>query len=136
VEAGQRAAALTAQLLAFSRRQILQAQVVNLNSLLSDTNNMLSRMIRESIVLQLQLDARVPNVKADPGQLVQVILNLAVNARDAMPAGGTLTITTSNVDFPTDHNDQGTVVPAGRYVVLTVKDTGNRHECRDTGEDI
>jgi len=124
VAAGQRASALTAQLLAFSRRQILQPQVVNLNTLLSDTNNMLSRMIREDIALQLRLDAGVRNVKADPGQLVQVILNLAVNARDAMPAGGTLSIATSNVDFPADHSDQGTVVPAGRYVVLTVKDTG------------
>lgn len=124
LDAGQRAAALTAQLLAFSRRQILQPQTVNLNKLLEDTHKMLTRVIRENIVLKLELENAVHNIKADSGQIVQVILNLAVNARDAMPAGGTLTLAASDVVFTNAYNEQGTVVPAGHYVVLTVQDTG------------
>lgn len=122
--AGQRAAALTAQLLAFSRRQILEPEIVNLNHLLLETHRMLSRMIRENIVLQLELDEGVHNVKVDSGQLVQVIVNLAVNARDAMPAGGRLTLRTANVELAAAYNDHDTRVPEGQYVVLTVHDTG------------
>jgi two-component system, cell cycle sensor histidine kinase and response regulator CckA len=96
--AGERAAALTQQLLAFSRRQLLTPQILNLNEVIGDVRVLLERLIGEDIRLEVELDPQLGNVEADRGQLEQVILNLAVNARDAMPTGGKLTIATTNVD--------------------------------------
>jgi signal transduction histidine kinase len=120
--AGERAATLTAQLLAFSRRQILLLQVVNLNTLVHETGILLRRVLGEEveIVLRLQPDLRV--VQADPGQLGQVLLNLAANARDAMPAGGSLTVETANVDL--DAGCTCLVLAPGPHVMLAVSDTG------------
>ncbi len=118
-KAGDRAAALTHQLLAFSRRQVLQPQILDLNALVTDAEKMLRRVIPENIEVITRLDRSLRKVKADAGQLNQVILNLAVNARDAMRSGGKLTIATSNVTT-------GPELPLapGPYVLLTVADTG------------
>jgi two-component system, cell cycle sensor histidine kinase and response regulator CckA len=123
--AGRRAASLTRQLLAFSRQQVLAPKILDLNSVITDTEKMLRRVIGEDIELGTVLDANLGRVKADQGQIEQVILNMAVNARDAMPNGGKLTITTSNIEL-----DDVAVraysfpVKTGRYVQLTVEDTG------------
>jgi len=123
-QAGVRAASLTSQLLAFSRRQVLQPRVLNLNSLVTETQNMLQRLMGEDIEQNLVLDPTLSKTKADPGQMVQVIMNLAVNARDAMPAGGKLTIETANVNFEDVSRFYGVDVPPGEYVMLSVSDTG------------
>lgn len=122
-DAGMRSARLTRQLLAFSRKQTLQPEVVDLNALVHGLEKMLSRMIGEDIVLKLTLGTELGNVKVDSGQIEQVIMNLAVNSRDAMPQGGTLTIETVNaVVGPAEIKYEG--IPAGEYVVLSVIDTG------------
>jgi two-component system, cell cycle sensor histidine kinase and response regulator CckA len=123
-KAGQRAASLTSQLLAFSRRQVLQPRVVNLNSLVTETERMLQRLMGEDIEQKVLLDPTLERTKADPGQIVQVIMNLAVNARDAMPKGGKLTIGTANISFKGSVIFSGVTVPAGEYVMLSVSDTG------------
>jgi PAS domain S-box-containing protein len=120
--AADRAASLTRQLLAFSRKQILQPQVLDLNVVVSDTEKMLGRTIAENITLATRLDARPGLVKADQGQIEQVIMNLAVNARDAMPNGGVLTIQTTNVEIT--GNEFAAEPKPGKYVVLKVADTG------------
>jgi two-component system, cell cycle sensor histidine kinase and response regulator CckA len=117
-------ASLTSQLLAFSRRQILQPRVMNLNSLVTDTQKMLQRLVGEDIDQKMVLDPALGKTKADPGQIVQVIMNLTVNARDAMPQGGKLTIETANVNFEDFTSFCGVVVPPGQYVMLSVTDTG------------
>ncbi|MEW6378433.1 MAG: PAS domain S-box protein [bacterium] len=124
-KAGERAASLTRQLLAFSRRQMLQPKVLDLNALISDMEKMLHRLIGEDITLAVTLDPNIERIKADPGQIEQVIMNLAVNARDAMPRGGRLTIRTGDVTLS---SEPGHAAPAeggrGRFVCLSVADTG------------
>ena len=122
--AGERAASLTAQLLAFSRRQELQPTVVNLNSLVRETEKMLQRLMGEDVEQKVILDPALWKTRADSGQMVQVIMNLAINARDAMAKGGTLTIETANIAFDEVVNLCGVDVPAGKYVKLSVSDTG------------
>jgi PAS domain S-box-containing protein len=122
--AGDRATALTRQLLAFSRQQVLRPVVLDVNVIVANLLQMLPRLIGEHIELKTALDPRPTFVKTDPGQLEQVLLNLAINARDAMPDGGTLTIETSNVALDeTACRRIGTISP-GSFVQLTVHDTG------------
>ncbi len=119
-----RATALTQQLLAFSRRQVLQLKALDLNTVLTEVAKMLDRLIPANIELKI-LPAASPNrVKADPGQIEQVILNLAVNARDAMPQGGRLTIQTGNIELQETLAGSHAQIPPGKYVVLTISDTG------------
>ncbi len=119
-----RAASLTRQLLAFSRQQVLELRVLDLNTVIADTEKMLRRLIGEDIELCTTLEPNLPWVKADQGQIEQVILNLAVNARDAMPSGGKLALRTENVVLTRDAHRDSYVVAAGRYVLLSVKDSG------------
>ena len=123
-KAGERAATLTRQLLAFSRKQVLEPKPVRLNDTVSGMTTMLRRLIGENIVLAATLDPNVWTVVADPGQVEQVVLNLAVNARDAMPSGGTIMISTANVALAEPDDRDGYVLPAGRYARLEVMDTG------------
>jgi signal transduction histidine kinase/CheY-like chemotaxis protein len=122
--AGERAASLTRQLLAFSRRQVLAPQVLDLNDVVSNVEKMLRRLIGEDVELRTVLDPSLGQVQADPGQIEQVIMNLAVNARDAMPSGGSLTIETSNVQLDQSFARSHVKVKPGPHVMLTVGDTG------------
>ncbi|MCM3871113.1 MAG: PAS domain S-box protein [Pyrinomonadaceae bacterium] len=122
-KASDRASSLTRQLLAFSRKQILQPKVLDLNTVVSDLDKMLRRLISEDIDLLTITDPGLAKVKADPGQIEQVLLNLVVNARDAMPEGGKLTIETSNAVLSKDYARLHGV-PAGPYIMLAVSDTG------------
>ncbi len=123
-KAGERAAGLTRQLLAFSRRQMLHQRTLNLNAVVNDLGKMLHRVLGEDIELVLKPGRSLMKVHADPGQLEQVIMNLAVNARDAMPTGGTLVIETANAEFSSGRGADGAEIRPGRYVALTVSDTG------------
>src|SRR5712691_10772881 len=123
-ESARRGASLTRQLLAFGRRQVLEPKVLNLNVILADVEKLLQRVIGEDIELDFQTDAKIGSVEADPGQLEQVVVNLATNARDAMPEGGRLTIATANVDLDEACADRRIVVRPGHYVQLVVSDTG------------
>ena len=123
-KAGERAASLTRQLLAFSRRQILAPTVLDLNALIANLEKMLHRLIGEDFQLITVLDRVIGRVKADPGQIEQIILNLAVNARDAMPKGGRLTIETQDVDLDETYAREHVTVRPGSYVMLAVTDTG------------
>lgn len=122
--AGKRAAALTRQLLAFSRQQVLEPKILDLNAIVDDTNRMLQRLIGENIQLVTNTSPELGRVKADRGQIEQVIMNLAVNGRDAMPQGGKLTITTANTEMDKVYACQHPGAVAGRYVMLVVSDTG------------
>jgi PAS domain S-box-containing protein len=124
-EAAERAASLTRQLLAFSRRQVLQPTIVDLNHALDGVKRMLCRVIGEDIALTLIPESDLGPVRVDLGQLEQVIMNLAVNARDAMPEGGRLTLETANVDLLEEYEASEGRVPAGQYVMLSVSDTGS-----------
>ena len=121
---GERAANLTRQLLAFGRKQILQPVPLNLNDTVTDMNKMLQRLIGEDIQLSAKLATDLKRVKADPGQIEQVLVNLIVNARDAMPHGGKLTIETVNAELDREYASTHVGVDAGSYVVLAVSDTG------------
>jgi PAS domain S-box-containing protein len=123
-EAGERAAVLTHQLLAFSRRQTTQPKILNINDVVTDLQKMLRRLIDETIEMEIKLDPKLGRVKADSGQLTQVIMNLIVNARDAMPDGGTVTIETANTELEGEYLENRLEVVPGPYVLLTVKDTG------------
>jgi two-component system cell cycle sensor histidine kinase/response regulator CckA len=129
-KAGQRAASLTKQLLAFSRQQILSPSILSLNTLASDMETMLPRLLGEDIEFSLALDAQLGSVKADPSQIEQVIMNLAVNARDAMPAGGKLKIQTANVEFDQTYTRTHPGSNPGKYVLLAVTDTGTGMDAR------
>ena len=122
-KAAERAAALTRQLLAFSRQQVLEPVVLELNDLLTDFEKMLGRVIGEDVELRLAL-GKIGNVRADPGQLHQVLMNLAVNARDAMPTGGTLIIETTNAELGEEYAELHQPVVPGSYVMLAISDTG------------
>jgi len=122
--AGQRAASLTQQLLAFSRQQVLEPKVLDINTIVLETELMLRRLIGEDIELATVLMPTLSAVKADPGQIEQVIMNLAVNARDAMPLGGKLTIETSETDVGATQSGVGPPLEPGRYVTISISDTG------------
>ncbi len=121
-ETSERAASLTRQLLAFSRKQVLEPRVLDLNAVVEGIEKMLRRLIGEDVELRTEPASALSAIRADPGQLEQVIVNLVVNARDAMPRGGTLTIETANVERTAA--DRPVDVPAGAYVRLSVTDTG------------
>ncbi len=121
----ERAAALTRQLLAFSRRQVLQPKVLDLNEVLQDLEVMLARLIGEHIELRVKAAPKLGAVLADPGQMEQVIVNLVVNGRDAMPDGGQLTLETANIDLDEEFARRHVDVSPGPHVVLTVSDTGS-----------
>jgi two-component system, cell cycle sensor histidine kinase and response regulator CckA len=131
LKAGHRAASLTRQLLAFSRQQVLDPKVLELNTVVKDMGKMLKRLIGEDVELRTDLDTALARVKADESQIEQVILNLAINARDAMPQGGKLTLATSNF-----HMDEKFVrrypfpVNVGDYILLRVSDTGSGMDAR------
>ncbi len=123
-KAGDRAALLTRHLLAFSRKQVLQPKILDLNAVLAGTEKLLQRLIGEDIELLVVLAPALGRVKADAGQLEQIIMNLAVNARDAMPPGGKLTIETSNVIFDEEYSALHAAARPGPHVMLSVTDTG------------
>jgi PAS domain S-box-containing protein len=123
-KAGLRAAGLTRQLLAFSRRQMLQAKVLDLNTVVREMDQMLQRLIGEDMDLVTLLKPSLGQIKADPGQLEQVLLNLVVNARDAMPKGGKITIETGHKYLEEAYASEHVGVTPGHFVVLTVSDTG------------
>lgn len=124
MEAANRAGALTRQLLTVSRRQVVQPKTFELNRLITRTNRMLKRVIGEDVELVHALESERGRIKADPGQIEQVLLNLAINARDAMPTGGRLTIETADIEIGQDTIVAGQTLKAGKYVLLAVSDTG------------
>ncbi|MGH9827479.1 MAG: ATP-binding protein, partial [Blastocatellia bacterium] len=121
-KAGKRASTLTSQLLAFSRKQVLSTTSLNLNDVVAETQSMLRRVIGEDVKLVSNLNANLWHISGDQGQIEQILLNLAVNSRDAMPAGGTLTVETANVDSA--RLEEAPDRSGGRYVMLRVTDTG------------
>jgi len=124
LRASRRAAELTRQLLAFSRKQVMQPRVLDMGAVLAEVEKMLRRVIGEDVALVVRNAPGLGNVRADPSQVEQVILNLAVNARDAMPQGGTLTLETTNAELDQDYVRRHAGGRAGRYVMLAVSDTG------------
>ncbi|MBD3268145.1 PAS domain S-box protein [bacterium] len=122
--AGERASALTRQLLAFSRRQVVQPEAVHLKDILENMDKMLRRLIGEDIHFKTQCDPDVGLIKIDPGQIEQIIMNIVVNARDAMPNGGELTIEIHNANFHRPYHNHLNTIPPGDYVLLEIRDTG------------
>jgi two-component system, cell cycle sensor histidine kinase and response regulator CckA len=123
-KAGQRAANLTRQLLAFSRKQMLEPKVIDLNSKISEMTNMLMRLVGEDIEISTSLPANLGKVRTDPSQIEQILLNLVVNARDAMPNGGKITIETQNIDLAESYVVSHTAVLPGPYVMIAISDSG------------
>ncbi|HVP42912.1 MAG TPA: PAS domain S-box protein [Terriglobales bacterium] len=123
-KAADRAASLTRQLLAFSRRQVLAPKIIDLNNVVANMDKLLRRLLGEDVELHTVLDPKLGRVKADPGQVEQVIMNLAVNARDAMPSGGKLTIETQNLELDSFYAREHVTVAPGPYAMLAVSDTG------------
>jgi hypothetical protein len=123
-KAAQGASALTRQLLAFSRQQVLQPQVLDINDVLAGTEKLLTRLLGDDVQLATSFAADLGQVKVDPGQLEQIVMNLAVNARDAMPDGGQLVIETANVEMDEAYVRGHAIAQPGRYVMLAVSDTG------------
>ena len=123
-KAGARAAGLTRQLLAFSRKEIIEPTLLDVNAIVADMRVLVGRLIGADVTIMLDLERGLAPVKADRGQVEQIVLNLAVNARDAMPKGGTLTIETANVELDEHYAKTHLAVKPGAYVVLTVTDTG------------
>ena len=124
-EATERAATLTRQLLAFGRKQVLELKVIDLNAVVADISNLLRPLIGEDVEVLISCDSKLGRTKADPGQVEQVIMNLAVNARDAMPSGGKLIIESRNIDLDDSYQRLHASVKPGRYVMLAVSDTGS-----------
>ena len=124
-DASDRANGLTRQLLAFSRKQIIEPKIINMNDVIMNLRKMLGRLIGEDIELQTLLDEDIVNINADPGQMEQIIINLAVNSRDAMTDGGKLTIETSNVFFDEGYCQMHPNTQVGNYVRMTISDTGH-----------
>ena len=125
LKASARAAALTRQLLAFSRQQVLQPKIFDLNAVVSEMEAMLERLIGVDVLLDTRLDPHLGRVRADPGQVEQVVMNLVVNARDAMPDGGNIALSTRNVEMDEAYVREHLGSRAGPYVLLQVKDTGH-----------
>ncbi len=123
-EAGNKAETLVRQLLAFSRKQILQIKTVNINEVIEDIRNIMQLVIGEDLVLELNLNPSVRNIKADAGQIEQLLMNLAVNAKDAMPCGGRLTVETDNVELDEEYARSHAGIAPGPHVMLAVTDTG------------
>ena len=123
-KSGERAASLTRQLLAFSRKQMLQPRVLDLNTIIVEIDKMLRRLIGEDMMLETRLDPQVGQVKADPGQMEQILMNLVVNARDALPLGGHVTISTRNQYMDRSYIKGQEIIRRGHYVVLSVSDDG------------
>ena len=123
--AGLKAASLTHQLLAFSRKQVLEMQVTNLNMIVEDMNKMLGRLIGEDIIIKTYLAPSIDNIMGDPSQISQVLMNLVVNARDAMPKGGQITIETGNIYLEETYVQKHKGLKAGHYSLLSVTDTGH-----------
>ncbi len=123
-KAGERAASLTRQLLAFGRKQTLQVKVLNINDIVQDMTKLLRRMIGEDIAMVVNSSPSLGQVQADPSQIEQIMMNLASNARDAMPKGGSLTFATQNIDLLKAKSGPDSEIAAGPYVLLTVSDTG------------
>jgi two-component system cell cycle sensor histidine kinase/response regulator CckA len=123
-KAGDRAAALTRQLLAFSRRQVLEPRVADFNEIVANVKKLLHRVIGADVELSTDLDPTIGHVRVDIGQMEQVLMNLAINARDAMPQGGRLCIRTSHGEFTQRHQAHSAAMDAGHYLLVTVSDTG------------
>jgi len=123
-DATERAAALTNQLLVFSRKQVMQPRNISLNELIVDVQRLLRRLIGDDIELSTALEKQLAPIHADPGQIEQVLINLVVNARDAMPDGGTIRVATSNIELAEQSEGRRVGAPAGSYVLLSVSDTG------------
>jgi len=123
-KAGQRAASLTGQLLASSRKQILQPEVLDLNAVISDLSEMLERLLGEDVQMHTSLASDLEHIEADPSQIEQVLMNLAINAREAMPNGGSLAIRTENVSLGADSESEGLSADPGPHAVIEVSDTG------------
>ena len=123
-KAGERSAALTDQLLAFSRRQILEVKTLDVNKIVEDSIVMIKRVIGEDITIDVRLDDRLWNIRGDQSQLTQVLLNLVVNSRDAMPSGGVISIETTNILLDEQFTNRRPGSKPGKYVKLSVADTG------------
>lgn len=124
-QSAERASSLTQQLLAYSPQQVLHPKIINLNEIIKNLQNMLFGLISEDITLKVKLSSDLGLIKADPGQIKQMIMNLAINARDAMPTGGVLDIQTTNIQFGEHHRSEHPEVPSGDYVHLSVHDNGH-----------